>query len=134
MRLTELEYQEMEARLARGRKKGAPSAPDDAGEAFVGREAELHRQIEDELIRRRWYFVHSRTDRKTTQKKGVTDFIVAAPFSPPFGEPKTFWIEIKRKGGKLTKEQTATRHVLLALGHRWSVVYSFEEFLREIEQ
>jgi len=82
----------------------------------------LHLLIEDELKRRRWYYVHSRTDRATTQQAGVPDFIIATP------NGKTLWIEAKRKGGKLSVEQNVTRHILLAMGHHFAVVFSMEDF------
>ena len=94
----------------------------------VGRESDLHDDIVSELIRRRWYFVRSRMDRPTTQQKGVPDFICAAP------DGRTFWIECKAKGNKLSKAQTISRHCLLALGHKWAVVYSFQEFITAINQ
>ncbi len=103
---------------------------------FEGRESELHQQIEAELKRRRWYYVHSRTDKKTTQQKGVVDFVIAGPSTannPATCHPKTYWIEVKRKGGKLSAEQTITRHILQALGHKWAMVTTFDEFLSAIE-
>ena len=85
-------------------------------------ERDLHDEIEAELKRRSWYYVHSRMDRATTTQKGVTDFIIAAPGGV------SFWIEAKRMGGKLTPEQTVTRHVLLGLNHYHKTVFSFKEF------
>ena len=97
----------------------------------VNREADLHAEIEAWLKLRRWYYVHSRTDRATTQQKGVPDFIIAKP-EKGLEKAETVWIEVKRKGGKLTPEQTVTKHVLTALGHRFAVVYSFDEFLAAV--
>src|SRR6267154_4163837 len=104
-------------------------------EPHKGRESELHDQIEAELKRRRWYYVHSRTDKRTTQGLGVPDFIIAAPDRLIFRGggsdtqlARTYWIEVKRKRGKLSQEQAVTKHVLTALGHRHHVVYSFKEF------
>jgi len=97
-------------------KEDKPESP------WIGKESELHSQIEAELKRRRWYFVHSRCDRKTTTQLGVADFICAAP------NGITWWVECKKRGGKLSQEQTVTRHVLQALGHRWACVYSLKEF------
>ena len=47
---------------------------------FEGRESDLHDQIEAELKRRRWYYVHSRTDKRTTQNNstGVRRILLAA--------------------------------------------------------
>lgn len=105
--------------------KNAPKSRQDAPQsAFEGRESSLHRLIEDDLKRRRWFYVHSRTDRATTQQSGVPDFIIAAP------NGKTLWCEVKRKGGKLSVEQNVTRHVLLALAHHFAVVFSMDDFDR----
>jgi hypothetical protein len=126
MPITTEQFREMEMRTAKAsRKVASPSA-------FDGKESELHKQIEEELKRRRWYYVHSRTDRATTQQKGVPDFIIAMPENKYGDDPQTLWIEVKKKGGKLSPEQTITKHVLTALGHRFAVVYSFQEFLEVI--
>lgn len=109
------------AKVARGKKAIEPSAEgcDD--------ESELHRQIIDECNRRRWYHVRSRMDKRTTTQKGVVDFIIATSGGI------TFWIEAKRKGGKLSQDQHITRHVLLGLEHRYACVYNFEQFLNAIK-
>lgn len=108
--------------------------------AYLGKESDLHDQIEAELKRRRWHYVHSRTDRKTTQAKGCPDFIIAAPGRSIYQGggfdtclATTYWIEVKKKGGKLSPEQNVVRHVLTALGHNHAVVYSFQEFLDVIK-
>lgn len=101
--------------------------------AYLGKESDLHDQIEAELKRRRWYYVHSRTDRKTTQAKGCPDFIIATGAEATSGgykrSPRTYWIEVKKRGGKLSPEQNVVQHVLTALEHHHAVVYSFQEFL-----
>ncbi len=94
--------------------------------AIVPLESDLHKSIEAELRRKRWFFCHSRMDKRTTTQLGMPDFIVAAP------DGKTYWIEAKRKGNKLSKEQNITRHCLLALDHIHATVYSMEEFLKVI--
>ena len=125
--ITPEQFREMEARNETNRLKGLAAdivklhTPD-----AVLKESDLHDEIVAELIRRRWFFVHSRMDCRTTQQKGVPDFICASPGG------KTYWLEIKRKGAKLTKEQNITRYCLLALGHKWAVVYSFQEFLTAV--
>lgn len=111
----------------------ANEAAQDASEAEKGakvasdRESKLHDQIIEQLVRRRFYFVRSRMDKKTTQPKGTPDFICAAP------NGIVYFIEVKKPGAKLTKEQTITRHVLLALGHRHHVVYHMDDFLRIVD-
>lgn len=92
-------------------------------------EADLHDKIESELKRRRWYYVHSRMDKPTTTELGVTDFIIAVPANAAGEFPRTLWLEAKRHGAKLTREQNITRHILLASGHWHEVVYSMKQFL-----
>lgn len=90
----------------------------------VDLEIPLHGEIENELNRRRIYYIHNRTDKRPTNQIGATDFTIAMPGG------KTLWMEVKKRNGKLTKEQNITRHVLLSAGHWHEVVYSFEDFLR----
>lgn len=100
-----------------------PQKPDERG---VDIEGDLHDKVESELKRRRWFYVHSRLDKPTTNQVGAPDFIIAAP------NGKVFWIELKKHGGKLSKEQNITRHCLLALGQAYEVVYSFKQFVNFI--
>lgn len=101
--------------------------PDDV--QGVKMEGGLHDKIEEELKRRRWYYVHSRMDKRTTTQLGVTDFIIAIPENGEM-HGRTLWLEAKRHGAKLTKEQNITRHILLASGHWHEVVFSFAQFLK----
>ena len=101
--------------------------PDDV--QGVKLEGELHDKIEAELKRRRWYYVHSRMDKPTTTELGVTDFIIAVPANAAGEFPRTLWLEAKRHGAKLTKEQNIVRHILKAAGHWHEVVYSMKQFL-----
>ena len=123
MNPTTAEYEMMRARTltAIGKLK-----PEDA--VAPDRESKLHDQIEAELKLRRWYFVHSRMDRASTQQAGVVDFIIAAPHGI------TYWVECKKRGNKLSKEQNITRHILNALSHRYATVYSFEESLKFLKE
>ncbi len=95
--------------------------------ATDGSESDLHNQIIAELKLRRWYYCYSRTDKRTTQQLGIPDFVIASP------NGVTFWIEAKRRNGKLTHEQTIAKHCLLALGHKYATVFSFKEFVEFID-
>ena len=117
---SEFELQNYEARRA-PKKHFEPS---DA----TTEESKLHDDIEEELRRLRWYYVHSRMDKKTTTQLGVTDFIIAIPGG------KTLWCEAKAKGKKLTIEQNITRHILSAAGHWHEVVFSKSQFLEVISK
>ncbi len=94
--------------------------------ATDGSESDLHTDISAELKRRRLYFVHSRMDKRTTTQLGVTDYIIAMP------NGKTLWLEVKKRGNKLSQSQAITRHILLASGHWHEVVYSMAEFMKLI--
>ena len=120
MPITTAQFEQMRARVA------PIKVSENEMPTFV-KESDLHDQIAAELVRRRYYFVHSRFDRPTTTQKGVVDFIIAAP------DGTTYWCEVKRKDGKLTPEQNITRHVLLGLNHRHFVVRSMSEFLEKIK-
>ena len=117
--ITNSQLLEMQARLKPKRKAGTTT---EEFEPFDGPEADLHELIESDLKSRRWYYTHSRTDKKTTTRLGVTDFIIAAQ------NGMALWIEVKRKNSKLRPEQVVTKHILLALGHHWACVYSFKEY------
>lgn len=110
--LVQLQYN-----LARGRKQ-----PLEPANAYAGPEKNLHDKIEDDLRRRRWFYEHNRMDMATTGALGETDFTIAAPLGV------SAWLEVKRKGKKLTKEQNIARHCLLALGHLWFLIYSMEDY------
>jgi len=112
----------MQRELRQAPKQRAPES------ATTELESELHEAIKAELKRRRWFFCYSRMDKRTTQQLGIPDFVIAAP------DGRTFWIEAKRRLGKLTKEQNIARHCLLALGHMHATVYSFQQFIDAIEQ
>ena len=122
MPISSNEFAIMESRLRAkiGARRESPTNP-------VDKESDLHDAIEMELCRRRWYYVHSRMDRASTQQKGVPDFIIAA------ADGKSYWIECKAKGKKQTPEQRAAALVLHMNGHRHAVVYSFAEFLEAIK-
>ena len=101
----------------------APAQPQGCPKtAFSGKERQLHDRIEEDLKVRRFYFVHSRMDRASTNALGTPDFIIARPGG------STLWVEVKVKGGKLSKEQTIAKHLLEALGHRYALVYSWEDY------
>lgn len=83
----------------------------------------LHEQIEMECMRRGWPIVHSRTDMRTTTLAGVPDFVIAA------SRGRTLWVECKAKGAKQTLGQKGFEILLTLNDHKYSLVYSFQEFL-----
>ena len=120
--MTQAEYV---AFLSRARRVNLrPDAPNN-GEAES--ESDLHDQILAYCRQHHCYVVHSRMDRATTNAVGVPDFIIALP------EGRTIWIEAKSKKGKLTPAQNGVRIALSSLGHTWTCVRSFQEFLEAIK-
>lgn len=120
-----------EYRVNEHQAKFAPKQVQPAGERGVDLEGDLHDDIEKDLKSRRWYYVHSRMDKPTTTELGVTDFIIAVPeHAKVRGETRvrTLWLEAKRHGAKLTKEQNITRHILVSAGHWHEVVYSMKQY------
>jgi hypothetical protein len=99
--------------------------PENPSERGVDIEGDLHDDIEKDLKARRWYYTHSRMDKPATNTLGTTDFVIAIPGG------RTLWLEAKRHGAKLSKEQTITRHILLAADHWHETVYSMKQY-REV--
>lgn len=124
MRMTQAEYLAYEARTlarrSREKNNGVHYSPP------VEKEIPLH----DEIIRYCnaqwpvWKFRHARTDRKTTEEKGVEDFTIFLPGG------KTLHIECKAKNKKQTIDQRDWAKQLEMLGHRVHVCRSMEEFLQ----
>jgi hypothetical protein len=103
---------------------GGPSGPVAASVTVrppLDPESKLHDHILEYVHSRGWLAVHSRMDRRTTTAKGVSDFIIITPKT-------VYFIECKRKGGKLTKEQQAFLTAIRVLGWPEAVVYSTAEF------
>ena len=92
---------------------------DDAVKA--GSEKKLHQDIERELLKMRWLYIHSRMDMKTTTQKGVPDFQIYPPSAP------AFFIEAKTRVGKMSPEQMAFKFVADLSGHTVHVVRSMRE-------
>jgi hypothetical protein len=137
-RLTWLDVERLNAKVLAAKMKREGKSPPEP-EAYDGPEADLHDKIIAECQRRRWYCQTTRMDKKSTATKGACDFVIAASKDVNwdshggFADPPVFFIEAKRKGGKLSPEQTVTKHVLTALGHRYACVFSYAEFLSVID-
>lgn len=122
MGISEFQFQQMLARTEKVRASTVKAFD----EAEL--ESETHDKIHQHATIKGWGIIHSRMDRKTTQAKGVSDFILLAP------GPTVFFIEVKRPGKKLRPEQLT----FAALCHRteqlYAAVYSFEEYLDFVSQ
>jgi hypothetical protein len=89
-------------------------------------ESSLHDYILDWCHSKGWLAVHSRMDKKSTQAKGVSDFIIVCPNTVAF-------IECKKRGNKPTKEQLSFLAHVKKMGWPNAVVYSKEEFHQFID-
>lgn len=84
-------------------------------------EAEIQQEIADWLRSHRAFFVWHRTDKATTCAVGIPDFVGCSKAFGPFA------LEVKKPGGKETREQTgALLHARLE-GMRAGVVHSLVE-------
>lgn len=121
MSITLAEFLELEARVRAGKRadfiKFAEAKSPES-------EAKLHEQILAECDRRVWGYVHSRMDRKTTNARGVCDFIILADGG------RTFLIECKLPGKKFSQSQLIFETLSRHNGHTVHRVETIEEFLR----
>lgn len=85
-------------------------------------EKSLHRDVYNELLRRRIWFVDSRMDRPTTQRKGIPDFICCV-------RGEFLAIELKRPGEKPKEEQIHEINEIRQSGGRVCVATSLEEVI-----
>ncbi len=65
-------------------------------------ETELHKEIMKLFKKLGIFYIHSRTDRRTTQRKGIPDFLFA------YHGHAMAW-EVKVDGNKLSKDQVEVR-------------------------
>lgn len=94
-----------------------------AAKADAMAEKELHRQIEQWLrMKGVRCIVHSRTDKRTTQAKGVPDFLFVA-FARPYA------IEVKVGANKLTTEQERWLSDSVMDGWHCRVVRSLDDLI-----
>lgn len=85
-------------------------------------ESALHDAISEYCKGRGWLAFHGSMAHRAMRTLGEPDFIIAR------ADGVTLYVECKTKTGKLTPEQQAIGHALTALGQRWAVVRSLEEF------
>jgi hypothetical protein len=82
-------------------------------------EREDHRQFIGWLERNEYAYAHNRTDKRATTNLGVPDFLVGCRVG--------LAIEFKRKGGRLSTEQTRWRARHEARGGTYRIVCSYQE-------
>lgn len=102
------------------RLNGMSELPDDATED----ESKLHADIIAYCRSRKWGFIHSRMDRRATATVGAPDFVILADGG------RTFYIEAKRRNGKLSLGQLAFKCQAEFNGHTVYVVQALSEFMK----
>jgi len=88
----------------------------------VAREADLHGQITAECKAKGWLAFHGSMAHRTKRTEGEPDFTILADGG------RVFFIECKRKGGKLSSDQQAVKAWAKKLGHEVHTVFSIEQF------
>ncbi len=100
------------AKKATQRIQARPSSQSEAG---------IQQEISDWLRSQRAFFVWHRTDKPSTAQVGTPDFVGCSKYFGPFA------LEVKKPGGKETREQAgALLHARLE-GMRAAVVHSLVE-------
>lgn len=74
--------------------------------------------------------VSASIDKKLGLKAGVSDLFLAIPTKEYSG----MWIEVKRKGGKLTKNQHAWFDKMQLMNYYTCVVYDVHDFDKEVNK
>lgn len=121
MRMTLAEFLAVEARLnSRSGGHSTEALNVQAPES----ESKLHDQICAECESRLWGYVHSRMDKRTTNARGVCDFIVLADGG------RVFLVECKMPKKKFSGEQLIFEAVAKRNGHVVHRVETIEEFLK----
>lgn len=123
--MTLLEYLDHEERVRRGQPRDQQTITVPAEDIREVGRGGLHEQIikHCNAQRPRWKYIHSRTDKKSTLDKGVSDFTIFIP------RGKVLSVEVKVGSGKLTEEQMAWAKEMEMLGHVVHVVRSFDQFV-----
>jgi hypothetical protein len=90
-------------------------------------ESDLHNAIIDYCRSKGWIYLHGSMAHRTFRSVGEWDFTIVAD------KGRTFFVECKKTGGKLTKEQAGLHAWAVKLGHVVHTVYCMEEFVKLVE-
>jgi VRR-NUC domain len=117
MKLSDIDNPRVRAEIA---KQLAPAPVASSGGT---EESGIHDDIADYCKSRGWLAFHGSMAHRARRTLGEPDFVIARH------DGVTLYVEVKTKTGKLSPEQQAIGHALTALGQRWAVVRSLEEFV-----
>lgn len=121
MGFTEVDLQNMQARLARGQKSHVAA---DAEK----KESDLHDKIVTYCKSRHWIVFHGSMAHKSMRTLGEPDFTILAD------QGRVFFVECKTKTGKLSIEQLGIQLAAKILGHTVHAVRSLREFTEILER
>lgn len=121
MGFSELDFQNMEARVNRGRK--TPVAPD-----AEANESDLHNKIIRFCKERNWIYFRGSMAHKAMRVLGEPDFTILASHG------RVFFVECKSKTGKLSPEQMGIQLAASILGHTVHAVRSLREFTEIVQK
>jgi hypothetical protein len=101
-------------------------------------ERDLHKSIRALLNAKRIVFFESRMDKRTTQRKGVPDFVFSVKSSPlgsRLGYNTAVAWEAKVGNGKLRPEQQTMFEAMQRHPNQWhcAVVRSLDDAIKELE-
>lgn len=120
MPFSELDLQNMQARLNKNTKTKAPADAEHDEEI-------LHNKIITYCKDRRWIYFRSSMAHRTHATLGTPDFIILAD------KGRVLFIECKSKTGKLSTEQLGIQLAAKILGHTVHAVRSMREFTAILE-
>jgi hypothetical protein len=109
--ISKLEFEQMQARLYK-----KPEL----------KESDLHAQIIEVCKAKGWIYFHGSMAHRTYRTKGECDFVILA------NRGRVFFVEVKRKGGKLTTEQKGLAIWAEKLEHEIHLVHDLTEFLSKV--
>jgi hypothetical protein len=89
----------------------------------VEKESDLHAQVVAECKRRGWICMRGSMAEPTARPIGEWDATILADGG------RVLFVEMKRKGGKLSPEQAGMIQWAGNLGHRVHVIYNLEQFI-----
>jgi len=92
----------------------------------AGQERKLQDMIANYLTLKGFWFCHSRTDKRTTQRRGVPDFVICA-------YSLFLACEVKCTGQTLTQEQAREANKIRASGGAFVIAYSLQDLVSAIQ-
>lgn len=108
--------------------KAGMTAEEGRAHAATCRERELHKLIFQDLRRRELFFIHSRMDKRSTNNKGLPDFIIILYGGAALA------VEVKVEGGHVSAAQEKVADEYFKCTRtKVHVVWSFDEYHKVLQ-